>query len=237
LGTAQPPVNPEKIWDYEVGLKTTISNGRLRVNLSGFYYDYQDLQVNKVVFTSVLLENAAAARIYGLEAEIVAKPTKEFQIDFSGSYLHSEFTRFISADSARPGGDGRTVDEFGNPAFNLRGNRLPQSPTFSGKLGASYTIPIGAHTFTLRGEAAYTGKVYWTPYNLDTTATNARTRFNLSAVFETGDHRWTASLNVRNLTNKVVVTNGFVTTQLVGFAVNGYVEQPRTIDFTLGYRF
>lgn len=237
LGAVQPPVNPENIWDYEAGIKSTLLNGRLRANLSGFYYDYKDLQVNRVVVANALLENAAAAKIYGLEAEIVAKPTEAFQIDLTGAYLNATFSKFVTADNARPAGDGVTTDDFGNPAFNLKGNRLSQSPKFSGKFGATYTIPVTSGRLSVRGEAVYTSKIFWTPYNLDATSTAARTRLNASVNFESDDRHWTASLNARNIANKVQVTNGFVSTLLTGFVVNGYVEAPRTIDFTVGYHF
>ncbi|MBV1686263.1 TonB-dependent receptor [Novosphingobium sp. G106] len=237
LGAVQPPVNPENIWDYEAGIKSTLLGGRLRANLSGFYYDYKDLQVNRVVIANALLENAAVAKIYGLEAEIVAKPTEAFQIDLTAAYLNATFSSFITADNARPAGDGVTIDEFGNPAFNLKGNRLAQSPKFSGKFGATYTIPVSPGNISVRGEAVYTSKIFWTPYNLEATSTAARTRFNASINFESVDRHWTASLNARNIANKVRVTNGFVSTLLTGFVVNGYVEAPRTIDFTVGYHF
>src|SRR3546814_42480 len=111
--------------DYEIGMKSTFAGGRLRTNLSGFYYDYKDLQLYKTVVASAVLENAAAAKIYGIEAEITAKPTRALQFDLSGSYLHSEFTDFISADSLRPLGDGVSIDNYGQPAFNLKGNGPP----------------------------------------------------------------------------------------------------------------
>ncbi|WP_158588371.1 TonB-dependent receptor [Henriciella mobilis] len=237
LGTAQPPVNPEKIWDYEAGMKSTLFNDHLRFNLSGFFYDYEDLQVNKVKDQSVILENAATAEIYGLEVETAFRPTDAIQIDFSGSYLNTEFSEYVSADNARPLGDGVTFDEFGAPAFNLEGNRLPQSPELSGLLGANYTFFTPKGDLTLRGEVAYTSEVYWTPYNLDSTATQPRTRFNASAVFESADKRWTAALNIKNIEDEVEITNGFVSATIVGNVVNAYTEMPRTIDFTLSYNF
>src|SRR3546814_14516465 len=113
-------------------MKSTFAGGRLRTNLSGFYYDYKDLQLYKTVVASAVLENAAAAKIYGIEAEITAKPTRDLQFELSGSYLHSEFTDFISADSPRPLGDGVSIDNSRQAALNLNGNGLPISAKFSG---------------------------------------------------------------------------------------------------------
>ena len=69
LGGLQPPVDPEKVSAFEAGVKSTWFDRRLRLNLAGFYYDYKDLQIGKVVGSSLVLENAASATIYGLESE------------------------------------------------------------------------------------------------------------------------------------------------------------------------
>lgn len=237
LGSAQPPVNPEKVTDYELGVKSTLFGGKLRANIAGFYYDYKDLQVNRVVVTSVVLENAASAEIYGVEGELIAKPIDALQFDFSGSYLHARFKHFISGDSVRPQGDGVTVDEFGNPAFNLAGKTLPQSPTFSGKFGASAFLKAGNGKVTLRGEAVYTDKIYFTPFNQNTVSVGARARFNASLTYTTHDERWEFAINAKNLADKVRITNGFVSTTAVGAVVNGYLEAPRTADFSATLKF
>src|SRR3546814_4966741 len=44
FGVPAGAVDPEEITDYEIGMKSTFAGGRLRTNLSGFYYDYKDLQ-------------------------------------------------------------------------------------------------------------------------------------------------------------------------------------------------
>src|SRR3546814_15553476 len=112
------------ITDYEIGMKSTFAGGRLRTNLSGFYYDYKDLQLYKTVVASAVLENAAAAKIYGIEAEITAKPTRALQFDLSGSYLHSELTHFIFADPLLPLGAGVSITNYGQPAFTLKRTKL-----------------------------------------------------------------------------------------------------------------
>ena len=198
LGTDRPSGNPEKLWGYEAGIKSTMLDGSIRVNLAGYYYDYKDLQVNKVVNTKVVLENAASAKICGVEAEITARPFSALQIDANWSYLHATFSKCISADNARPSDDGVKIDEYGNPAFNLKGGRPPQSQRFSGKISASYTVDLGGPSLTLRGGTVYTGMIYWTPYNLNTTSTPSRTRFNASLRFKIANERWTALLNAKN---------------------------------------
>src|SRR3546814_7131857 len=67
LGINLPAFDPESIWAYEAGLKLTTSDRRLRANLATFYYDYANLQVSKVINSTVLTENAAEAELYGAE--------------------------------------------------------------------------------------------------------------------------------------------------------------------------
>lgn len=238
LGIVQEPVKPEKLDDFELGIKSTFLDGKLRTNLAGFYYDYQDVQVFNAKPAQVVLENAASAKLYGIEAEIVAKPAPALQIDMNGAWLHTEYSSYIAADQLRPLGDGVTVDPAGQPAFNLKGNRLPQAPRLSGTLGMAYTIASDLGDFTLRGEAAYTSKLFITQFNTDPVgAVKARTRFNASLRFASNDGHFYASLNAKNLGDKVQVVNGYANSPLVGGAISGYLEAPRTVDFTVGYKF
>ncbi|WP_374410362.1 TonB-dependent receptor [Novosphingobium colocasiae] len=244
LGAAQAPVKPEKLDDFELGIKSTLLNGLLRANLAGFYYNYKDVQVFNGLPTTTFLENAASARIYGLEAEIVAKPVPPLQFDLTGSWLHTGYRNYKAYDQLRPAGDGVTqVPDTSAPGtfvsgFNLDGNHLPQAPEFSGRVGAAYTLFSGSGDFTLRGEAVYTSKVYITQFNTCPVGCVAgHTRFNASLNWVSSDGRLTASLNGKNLANKVLLTSGFAGTPLVGGLISGYLEPPRTVDFTVGYKF
>ncbi|MDX3910592.1 MAG: TonB-dependent receptor [Sphingobium sp.] len=240
LGAGTPPVDPETVSAFEGGIKSQLFDRRLRLNLAGFYYDYKDLQVGKVVGGStgavLQLENAASATIYGLEAEFQVRLTDAFQIDGNAAWLHARFDKYVSADPARPFGDGRTVDG-GIPAFDLRGNRLSQSPDFAAFAGAQYKLPSEVGEFTLRGEVAWKDRVYFTPFNLKYVSQAANTRVNLFLNWASRDDRWTGSLFVKNVTNKLVVANLNVSSGVVGFPLTGFLEDPRTYGATFGFKF
>jgi len=123
VGGVQPPVKPEKVTAYEGGLKSEFLDRRLRINLAGFYYDYKDLQVGKVVNASLALENAATATIYGAELELRARPTPDLELGLTGSYLNAKFDSFISI--RRPG-DRRT-------GFQQRRQPPAASPQMDGR--------------------------------------------------------------------------------------------------------
>ncbi|HPE31442.1 MAG TPA: TonB-dependent receptor, partial [Parvularculaceae bacterium] len=81
---AQTPFDPEKVWSYEIGSKADLANGRLRLNTAGFYYDYQDmqLQANDLIGnqTVQVIDNVGKARIWGVEVDATALLTDQFRV-------------------------------------------------------------------------------------------------------------------------------------------------------------
>lgn len=238
LGSFIPPVNPEKVSAVEGGMKATLFDRRLRLNLAGFYYDYTDLQVGKVVGQITVLENAATARIYGLEAEAQAILTDRIEIDANASWLHARFKSYVSADPGRPYGSGQVTDDLGQSAFDLAGNTLGQSPDFSFFVGAQYKVPTdSAGDFTLRGEVSYRSRSYFTPFNVDYVSQPAFAKVNAFLNWTSTDERVNGSLFVKNLTNKTTIGSAYVSSALFGFPINGYLEEPRTYGIRVGYQF
>ena len=98
---------PEKVDSFEIGSKNTFLGGGLRLNLTGFYYKYKDLQLARIVSRTAVNDNVSAD-IYGVEAEAVISPTRNFVVNANFSYLHSKVSqdKFL-ADPRDPSG-GRT---------------------------------------------------------------------------------------------------------------------------------
>ena len=81
--------SPEKVDAFELGSKNTFGNGTLRLNLTGFYYKYQGLQLSRIVARTAVNDNIDA-NIYGVEAEAVVSPIPAFVVNMNASYLHSK---------------------------------------------------------------------------------------------------------------------------------------------------
>lgn len=236
LGGVRPPIEPEKVTAYEAGLKSEFLDRRVRANLAAFYYDYKNLQVGKVVGATLALENAATARIYGTELEVRARPAAPVELGLTASLLHARFTDFVSVDPARPAGDGRTFDN-GVPAFDNSGNTLPQAPNWTLSLYGEYTWTLDGGDLTLRGDAAWMGKVYYSAFNRPEVAEGERTKLNASAEFRSRDEHIRVTAFVRNILDKTYVSNAFVSSGLVGFPINGFLEAPRTYGVSLRYSY
>ncbi|MEG8023942.1 TonB-dependent receptor [Sphingomonas aurantiaca] len=62
---------------------------RLRLNLTGFYYQYKNLQLSRIVARTSVNDNVNAD-IYGVEAEAIMSPIPAFVVNMNASYLHSK---------------------------------------------------------------------------------------------------------------------------------------------------
>jgi iron complex outermembrane recepter protein len=238
LGSTGPAIRPENVDAYEAGLKTTTEDGKFRANTAAFYYNYKDLQVGKVQGQQVVLENAAAAKIYGLEEELSAKPLHNLTLNLNVSWLHARFTRYVTADQSRPGGDGVTIDpSSGQPAFNLKDNELAQSPNYTVNLAAEYAVELRAATLTLRGESNWSDRVYFTGFDRDNVSQAPYSAQNAFVTYEPADGPWHVTAYVKNIADKTVEASANVATTLVGSPLIGFLLPPRTFGVTIGYRF
>jgi iron complex outermembrane receptor protein len=117
------PYDPEAALTYEIGGKASWAAERLRLSAAMFHTDFDDLQVEQVDDSGLALitDNAAAARIDGVEMELQAQVTLHTQLHFAGSYLSSEYRQFI---------DSRGVD--------LSGRTLARAPRRSFSAGLTH---------------------------------------------------------------------------------------------------
>lgn len=92
---------PEAINAFEIGTKNVLADGRLRLNLSGFYYDYKGLQVGVTRNRTTINENIDA-EIYGLEADVQARPHPHWRLSLGGSLMNSRIRNGSSVDTRDP---------------------------------------------------------------------------------------------------------------------------------------
>ena len=117
----------ETVWNYEVGAKSRILDGRGSFNVSAFYMDIRDLQLTVTAgsCSSRLIFNVPEARSQGVEAEFTAMPNEHFDFAVSGSFNDSELRSTLASV---PG-----IQE---------GNRLPSVPRFQAAAAATYRWPL-----------------------------------------------------------------------------------------------
>jgi outer membrane receptor protein involved in Fe transport len=97
---------PEFVNAFEIGSKNSFGNGQLQLNLTGFYYDYKDLQLSSIVARTSVDENVSA-HVYGVELEAIMRPIRAFTVNISASYLHTAVSQDEYLSDPRDFGGGR----------------------------------------------------------------------------------------------------------------------------------
>ena len=132
---SQPPYKPEHLDDYEIGEKSTLLNGRLRLNAALFYYAYKDIQVNTYIGSESVTLNRAEAREYGLDTTFDFSLTRDLTLTGGAVLLHDRFTDFpLTAVGTLDAANDTTPIVQGSAT----GNRLPFAPDATLNLGADY---------------------------------------------------------------------------------------------------
>lgn len=222
-----PPFRPEKIKAYEAGVKTDLFDRNLRLNLGAFYYDYKDIQVQKVGLASTGIINGASARIYGAEAEFEAALTDAFNVNGSVAYTNAKFEEFRDAPTSAPAG--------GVPVLpgDASGNDIPKSPRFQATVNGSYRIDL-ADGAALHLNTSYT---YNSGYALEADnimRQNAFDRVNASIRWVSADDRYSVRVWGNNLTDERVINYG---STLSDGTHNVSYEAPRSYGVTFGVKF
>ncbi len=128
----------EHDWNYEVGAKMRFLERRLTLNVSAFYTDIKDLQATTTAGTcsSRIVFNVPKARSEGIEAELFARPTSNWDVGLSATYVNAKLKS--SVVSTLP--NGSTVVVGGLQS----GNRLPTAPQFQAVGSLGYTLPLAS---------------------------------------------------------------------------------------------
>lgn len=231
--TNRTPSNPaftnERLDAYEVGLKTLLMNRTARFNVSGFYYDYQNIQLPIYTGTTTLIVSGPAAELYGVDAEFVAQLTDRLTLSANANWLHARFTEFPNAPFAipNPGNQGATT-----VARDAKGNSLPNSPDFTYLIGLDYVIPVSSGDITLSVSDSFSSGFY--PEVDNQLEQGSYHLLNASIQWQSPDEQFTLRLYANNILNKAIVSQ--VASASFGYIAD-YTNPPRIIGGSVGVKF
>ncbi|MEO8175093.1 MAG: TonB-dependent receptor [Sphingomicrobium sp.] len=239
--------NPETVWSYEAGFKTSIAN-QLRLNGAVFTSDYKDFQARvgdidptAVVPTPLLkVLNVGKMRIRGAELEANWTPVTGLLLDSQLGYLDAKYIEF--ADDRFPGGS----RAFQTPAF---------APKWTMRFGAQYAANIGsAGSITVGGQSRYKSRTALAVDNTVITyssfvspgvgtTTEVAGLFqkgywvhDARIVYETADKHFALGLYGQNLTKKAYKTDAQEFSN-IGSIRTVYYGAPRTVMLKLTARY
>ena len=228
--------NPEYVQDYEVGIKADWQVGDLqgRTNLAAYHSDYTNIQRSILVPPATpgappanITENAAKAKIQGVEFQAILKPTEQVDLQASWSYTHSKYLAYFSPIE----GD---LSGFAFPntplnKINLTGRyHIPIEPTLGSDLSAAVTWTHQSHVKQLTQTATtYLPLATQPAYSLLDLRLDWR---------DVGGHPLDLSAFVTNVTNKTYRTGTLDLLTSLGY-ITGLYNQPRMWGFQIRYRY
>lgn len=148
----------ETVDSYEIGLKSTLLNGRMMLNLAAFQSEYSDYQVNQFVDlgggrTSIRITNAAKVITKGIEADFNLQATDNLFLQGTLGVLNAEYDSF-------PGG--------GTGGADASGKQLPGAPELTASFGGVYTrdVPALRSSLLARLDVTYMSGQFTTSDNI-----------------------------------------------------------------------
>jgi iron complex outermembrane receptor protein len=236
LATALP-YDPETVNTFEGGLKTDWFDRSLRVNVTGFYNDYKNLQTAVSAFSPIsgtfvsTRGNAPSAHTTGFELETSAQPTSQLSLGFNVTFLQTRYDDYAAPALG-------TV-----PAYNYTGKQFPGQPKWQYFASATWEQPIDGHGAVRLGASANWQTGYFSDQlNNPQYRIGAKHFVNAFIAYQTADKRWDFTLTARNIGNELY----FSTVAPIGAAIKagpyagtlllqGAQNPPRTIFFKVGY--
>lgn len=180
----------EEASGFEMGMKSNLLEGSMRLNASAFTYDYDDLQVQ--LFNAQAIQfftsNASKLRTQGIEADLL------WLTDVEG----------LTVRAAAALTDSKLKEDFINASGqNLKGERANRAPKFAGNLGLDYDWPAmggwrAAASLDLRYSSSYSYSATLDPYTQGSYAI-----VDAALRLYSEDRRYEIALIGRNLSDKI----------------------------------
>ncbi|MEM9840396.1 MAG: TonB-dependent receptor, partial [Pseudomonadota bacterium] len=219
---------PETLWTYEAGLKSTVLNGRARINTAVFYSDYENIQFAIAVpnptgpGTLSPVINAGSAEIYGLEIESLFKISSDLSASFGAAFTHAEYAEDVTF--------------LGQPTGIEEGNDLPKTPgtQLFGSLDYSRPIMSGSYLLNARLDGSYRSAFENEPSNFAPVSQDGFGLVNARVGIDTASDTFGISAWIKNIGDERYLENAFRS----GGGTNvGYFTRGREYGITATYRF
>lgn len=250
-GSSRPMENPiafkpEKVKNYEVGLKLQAFDQRVQANMAVFYMDYTNMQVtssgSKAGIPIPFVDNVGKAAIQGFEGEFIFQPTMNWRIMANIAYTHAEMKEweainyelpvpFISPEVVRT-----TMVRDDEP--------MPRVPRWQAFFLTDYTFQLANNDLIIPSIAArYTSEIYHGfdrgsyLYGKDVVTAEAATFIDARITYLSADERMEVSLWAKNLTDKDDYLVGGIPLVDVTGATGQIFGNPRTFGLEMTYHF
>ncbi|MEO0411056.1 MAG: TonB-dependent receptor [Pseudomonadota bacterium] len=188
-----PSFEPETARVVEAGFKSQVLDNRIRLNGAIFRTGYNDVQVTvQNISVAPIILNAAKARIWGGELEMLAQPLPEWTIEASIGYINAEYT------------------ETGAGSQVTTANDLLKTPEFTLNVGSAYRYDLTSDwSLTPRVDWSYRSRQENNAINSPAVSQPGYHLVDLGLIVENEDTGWQLIGRVSNLTDERFITAAY----------------------------
>jgi len=208
---------PETVWSYELGAKGDLFDSRVRLDMSGYYYIYKDLQLT-FFDNGARVANVGKVKAWGLETSMQAVVSGNLDLYVAASYNHN---RVSGAEDV---------------AENSDGNLLPGAPKWVVASVLNYHQPVSDKgevnaSVEMRSQTGTFGGLD----NVLAARNPGWTDVSLRLGYESNEG-WALTVYVENLFDKIYFDGTNEGEGPIPHTFFG-VSRPRTIGAKLSYKF
>lgn len=215
LDAADSRFDQENDTTYEIGMKSQWFDNHLRLNVAGFYSEYDGIQINVQQGPSPVYQNAGDAEIKGFEVELQSIFDNGFALDVNVGYIDAEYTRLEACLLYLADANGNCVAANGSaydPNFGgfINGvTELPKTPEYKFTVSPSYEFLLGNDSrVLLMMDYTHTAHMQNTAPNTPLLRRPATDMVNASAHWFPVSERYEIVAGVTNATNERYLTVG-----------------------------
>ena len=220
------PVGQESLLSYETGIKTPLFDRRVQFNLSGFYYDYSNKQLEGREIDPVFgpldtLVTIPKSHVAGAEGQFIWLPIQGLTINLAATYLDTVVDKFTGYNNAAV-----FTDFAGSP--------FPYAPKWQAVADVEYDRDLtDKYGGFIGGSLDYNSATNSALGDDPRSAINAHEILDLRGGVKTLDGAWKLTFYGRNVTNQYYWTQALQTNDVF----IRYAGMPVTYGFILSYRY
>jgi len=238
---------PEEVTALEVGLKSTLADGRVVLNLAAYSNQYRDMQAQSFVSgpAGVLefTENGGEVDAQGFEAELRWVPDENWNISATLALMDAEFGEYNISKVAGLGdmGGRQDLNDPDAPLLSLKGWTPALSPDLTMGLQIGYDIQLaGGSVLTPFLQTSYSSKYSGFDLNVDGNYQDAYSKSDVRLMWSSASGKTNVQAFVLNVEdeavlNRVIVFNPGGTTDLA--SLQAHWGNPRTWGVSASFNF
>ena len=194
--------DPEFAKTLAVGVKSLLLDKRLQLNAEYFRNDFEDKQENTIKLDPTtrtvvtVIDNVAGVLYEGLEVEMRALVSENFEAFLNVGFLDAEYDGFI-ADLDGADADGNLVltnNDYLTPKF---------SPETTYSFGGTYSVDVGPGELSLFAKYSFVDEQESTTTNIEIGKVPSIEKIDVSLTYRWDNYK--ISAYGRNLTDEVVI--------------------------------